>query len=143
MTASLASWIFFTAVIALLPLVFHGFSIHYHGDPFRLSYVVGHGELLLVCAAMAGSAMGRACICPKKTARVLLCGTCLTIVVLATACYADVAPAPVGSAIIDPPLGGGVDTGRVASMSIAVFIGAIVVGISAIAVTKEIDSDRH
>lgn len=63
----LARWFGFTVLISLTPLLVTGLGLRALSRPFGLKSIAGHGELLLISAAIGAAAIGE--LVPFKTKR--------------------------------------------------------------------------
>jgi hypothetical protein len=94
MEEKLIRWFFFSVVIALLPIMFNGFSALTRGSSLSLKDLIGRGELLLVSAAISAASgselFGREGERLRKT-RLTLVGCSFVIVFIASYLFADVA----------------------------------------------------
>ena len=88
-------WVIFSVLLAMLPL-FTNWLFHFITDnPITFKKLISHGELLLIAAALVGTALGEVISSDDRREILLLCGGggCVLIVIMASMLFAYVSGA--------------------------------------------------
>jgi hypothetical protein len=106
MTERVVRWLIFSVIIALLPLAFNYLRIFIRGTIPSLILLLSHGELLLVSAAIAATAIGELVASgeERKIAKYVAGGGCVSILFLASALFAEISSAIYSGASISSEL---------------------------------------
>jgi hypothetical protein len=74
----LQQWLFFSVIAALLPIVLNAIRAVGNGSALNVYRLIDHGELLLVCSAIAAEAIGDIFVSgkTKSFSRLFSFGTC-------------------------------------------------------------------
>jgi hypothetical protein len=95
MAEKLVRWLVFSVIFALLPLAFNYLRISIRGTAPTLALLLSRGELLLVCAAIAATAIGELIGSggERKIAKYVAGGGCVFVLFLASALFAEISTA--------------------------------------------------
>lgn len=130
MIVKLIRWFIFNIIIALLPIYFNCLYLLILGLQPTIEVLTGHGELLLISAAIAAVAIGE----QVGSGRYLLIlklgavGGCVIMLLGASFCFAVVSTSIQSEQVIQ--------TNIVANISIYLFLGAIVSSGSCLALAQ-------
>ena len=96
-------WVIFSVIVALLPIIFNGLVLLTKGNLFEIETLTGRGELLLIAAAMAASAIGELIASGKTMASIKLIagGCCLIVLSMASLYFAHVSYALMAKEFVD------------------------------------------
>lgn len=130
MVERLIRWFLFSVVVALLPIGFNLFRIVMRGGQASVEALTGHGELLLVAAAICATALGEIITdtSSRRIPKLVAVGASVIILVFASLSFADIAA---GQASGDK-----IESTRVAWSSLTVLFFAVLAGGSCIALTE-------
>lgn len=103
MIEKLVSWLFFSVILALVPLLVSSLIQVTHKQAANLETVLAHGELLLIaaglCAASAGELIGTGS--GMKILKLIAGGSAIVILVFAAIYFADIAASNQAKAVVD------------------------------------------
>lgn len=124
----LIRWIIFSVVIALLPILVNWVFLWLRRKATTFENLTGRGELLLIAAAMAASAIGevipigQTAIVPTghfiAIAKFIAVGLCVAIVLISSVCFGDISSALISNQYRDPH--------RVSILSVCLYCSALI-----------------
>jgi hypothetical protein len=127
-TERLLRWFIFSVVIALAPLIYSFLSALTHQRPMGLFLISGHGEILLLSAAISAAAIGELFSSKpgKGIPKLLAGGGCVTILFLASLWFEDIVSStePIRMSVVEYG-------------SLAMFVSALVSSGSCIALAED------
>jgi len=130
MITKIVKWFIFSVIIALLPIIFNLLIVLSNGVAPSLEILTSRGELLLVAAGIAASAIGELIASGQNymTPKLLAGGSCVIILSLASLYFAHIS-----ATII---LGKTLDANVVSYTSMYLYIFAILSGASCIVLAE-------
>lgn len=102
----LATWFFFSVVVALTPFAFGFFQAIDHNQQFTFSLVLGSGQLFLVSVAITAAALGDlvAIEIPagQRIMKTLAIGSCTLVIIISSLWFGDISASIQGKITPDP-----------------------------------------
>jgi hypothetical protein len=89
----LARWIFFGALVSLLPLVFTYLDLNVRGQAVSLEKLIGNGELLVIVWVLSASAIGELIGSPdaQPMLKIVFGGLTFIVIIMAALFFSSIA----------------------------------------------------
>jgi hypothetical protein len=102
----LVQWLVYGVIVSLVPFLFGFFQAADRNERFTFSLILGAGQLLLVCVAIAAPALGELVpveVLPeRRIMKTFAIGSCTLVVIVASLWFGDISATIQGKSPADP-----------------------------------------